>query len=342
MCFYPRKAIKLVHSFTKKGKNPLKFIDEKTAISLRGNPNLVEGLPCGQCTNCRLNRSREWAIRCMDEASLHKDNCFITLTFDDQNLSKRDRPMSLDKTELQKFFKRMRKHYVYQYYDTKLKRFLPRFARRFLLRYASKKVAKIRYYACGEYGEKYKRPHYHAILFGIDFPDKKLEKIEDGKHYYSSELLRKFWPFGNNIITDVTFDSCAYVARYIMKKALGPNAWKNYFEYMDEQTGELIGQREPEYTTMSRRPGIGKGWLDKYLRDVYPKDKKFVRDRGYMKPPKFYDTQYEIVNPSDYSRIKQARIDEALKRADPDPLQRLVAKQKIKLQRISVLKRNLE
>lgn len=311
-CFYPRQALKL-QSLTASGKRTIRFIKDDVAESLKGNPDLLSGLPCGYCTGCRLERSRQWAIRCMHEADLHEDNCFITLTFDDFSLYSRENPMSLDKREFQLFMKRLRKRF-----------------------------SKVRYYMCGEYGEKYKRPHYHAILFGIDFSDKKLEKIEDGFRYYSSALLRELWPYGNNIITNVTFDTCAYVARYIMKKQFGKDAWKFYFDYVDEVTGELVGHRLPEYTTMSRRSGIGKEWLDKYLRDVYPKDKVFMRGRGYSKPPKFYDSIYEVIDPSDHSRIKQARVDEALKRVDDNSKQRLIAKQTVKEAQISVLSRTLE
>ena len=315
-CFYPMQALKL-DSKTKKGKSVVRFIKDSFRNLFKGDPRLISGLPCGQCVGCRLERSRQWAIRMVNEAQLHVENCFITLTFDEESLAERENPMSLDKKEFQLFMKRLRK-------------------------YLDPLGIKVRYYMCGEYGELFKRPHYHAILFGVDFPDKKLEKIVDGRRYYSSALLRELWSFGNNIITDVNFDTCAYVARYIMKKHLGKDAWKNYFEYLDEQTGELVGQRLPEYTTMSRRSGIGKEWLDKYLLDVYPKDKIFMRGRGYSKPPKYYDSLYEIIDPSDLSRIKQARILEAQKCADDNTPDRLNAKQAVKLAQIGVLKRNLE
>ncbi|QXP08404.1 MAG: replication initiator protein [Arizlama microvirus] len=309
-CFYPMQALRL-SSLTAKGKSVIRFIDRKDQ-SHAGNPNLLQGLPCGQCTGCRLERSRQWAIRMMNEADCHSDNSFITLTFNDEFLMKRETPMSLDKRDFQLFMKRLRKC-----------------------------VNKpIRYFMCGEYGDLFKRPHYHAILFGLDFPDKQLHKIKDGMRYYTSSLLADVWPFGFNVITDVTFDSCAYVARYIMKKHLGKDAWLQYFDYIDEETGELVGHRIPEYTTMSRRSGIGKAWLDKYLQDVFPRDKIFLRGRGWMKPPKAYDSYYEIINPDDYSRIKQSRIESAL--ANPKSEQQLVAAKHIKEQQIKLLTRNLE
>lgn len=209
--------------------------------------------------------------------------------------------------------------------------------------FAKKTFKSPRYFMCGEYGDLFKRPHYHAILFGIDFPDKQLEKIVDGKRYYSSAVLRSLWSFGSNIITDCNFDTCAYVARYIMKKSLGKNSWMNYIDYIDEDSGELVGHRIPEYTTMSRRSGIGKEWLDKYLVDVYLRDKIFIRSKGaYSKPPKYYDSLYEIINPEDFSRLKQARVDAAALQAHDNTPDRLHAKQAVKLAQIKSLKRNLE
>ena len=144
-------------------------------------------LPCGQCIGCRLERSRQWAMRCLHEAQLHENNCFITLTYDDAHLPG-DR--SLHYSDFQKFLKRFRK---------------------------SLGGAKIRYYMAGEYGEKFGRPHWHACIFGYDFHDKKLfKRTAAGSLIYTSEHLKKLWPFGHSSIGDVTFESAAYVARYII------------------------------------------------------------------------------------------------------------------------------
>lgn len=316
-CFYPKQALR-TNALTSNGKRAIRFIDSKTAEKLVGNPDLLSGLPCGQCTGCRLERSRQWAVRMLNEADLHSANSFITLTFDDDNLKKRDNPMSLDKRDFQLFMKDLR----YELYKQNLK---------------------IRYYMCGEYGELFKRPHYHAVIFGYDFPDKQLYKVNRGLPYYTSDFLKSVWPYGFNVVTDVTFDTCAYVARYIMKKHFGKDAWKRYIDYINEETGEIIGHRIPEYTTMSRADGIGKAWLDKYLQDVYPRDKIFMRHKKvFCKPPKYYDSQYEIINPSDYLRIKKDRIEQAILCAPDDVQRHLHAKKTIKDQQIKILKRNLE
>lgn len=343
-CFYPMQARKLSSSFTKKGKNVIVFLPRGAKVN-SSDPDILSGLPCGQCVGCRLERSRQWAMRMMDEAQLHEKNCFITLTFDEEHLKKRENPQSLDKREFQLFMKRFRKA-LWDIHLSKLKLwnyfFRLFFSYDLFMWFAKKTFKSPRYFMCGEYGEMFKRPHYHAILFGVDFDDKELFKVVDGRRYFTSKSLSVLWPHGFNVITDVTFDSCAYVARYIMKKALGKNAWKTYFEYVDEETGELVGHRIPEYTTMSRRSGIGYAWLVKYLTDVYPRDRKFMRGRGFSKPPKYYDSLYEVIDPVDHSRLKQARVDAALLKADDNTPARLHAKQAVKLAQISVLKRDLE
>lgn len=316
-CFYPMQAVD-TGSLTSNGKRNIRFVSKENFnrinSHLGNSPILMSGLPCGQCTGCRLERSRQWAVRMMHEADCHSSNSFITLTFNDESLMARDVPMSLCKRDFQLFMKRLRKRLDFP----------------------------IRYFMCGEYGDLYKRPHYHAVLFGYDFPDKELYKVKDNMRYYTSSLLSDVWSYGFNVVTDVTFDTCAYVARYIMKKHLGKDAWLQYFDYLDQDTGELVGHRIPEYTTMSRRSGIGKAWLDKYLLDVYPKDRVFMRGRGFSKPPKYYDSLYEVINPEDHSRIKQDRINQALLKAPDDTTRHLIAKQTIKLQQIKTLTRNLE
>lgn len=144
-------------------------------------------LPCGKCVGCRLNRSRQWAIRCMHEASLYDKNCFITLTYDDEHLPKN---RGLDVSHFQNFMKRLRKEYGQG----------------------------IRFFHAGEYGSKTRRPHYHALLFNHDFVDKSLIAVRNDHRLYVSPSLQRLWPFGYSSVGDVTFESAAYVARYSLKK----------------------------------------------------------------------------------------------------------------------------
>jgi hypothetical protein len=198
---------------------------------------------------CRLSRSRQWAIRCVHEAQAHAENCFITLTYSDDNIPD-DR--SLRVRDFQLFLKRLRRN----------------------------TANRIRFYHCGEYGELYGRPHYHALIFGHDFPDKLLWNTSNNLPLYRSATLEQLWTMGYSSIGEVTFQSAAYVARYLLKKITGDPAQEHY-EYVNPETGEVT-QRKPEYTTMSRRPGIGRAWLDKYLSDVYPDD--FIVIKGVKMP----------------------------------------------------------
>lgn len=227
-------------------------------------------VPCGQCIGCRLERSRQWAIRCVHEASLYDRNCFVTLTFDNAHLPEDG---SLSVRTFQLFMKRLRKAYPDE---------------------------RIRFFHCGEYGETLGRPHYHACLFNFDFPDKYLFSVKNGNRLYRSDSLERIWGLGFAMIGDVTFESAAYVARYVMKKVSGVEAPGHY------------GGKRPEYTTMSRRPGIGKDWLDKYLSDVYPLDRVVVRGRE-MRPPKFYDSRFEVISPDEFKTVKLARSARAVK-----------------------------
>ena len=163
----------------------------------------------------------------------------------------------------------------------------------------------IRFFHCGEYGEKYGRPHYHAILFGIDFPDKEPWQNRNGFILYRSKILEEIWTCGYSSIGSVTFDSAAYVARYIMKKATGSLAVDKYFKGIDYETGEIL-LKKPEYTTMSRRPGIGKNWYDEFKGDAYPSDSIHMRGVS-MKPPKFYDSLYQLESPEDFELLKSKR-----------------------------------
>lgn len=306
-CFKPLQAFQTIKK-NNLGKSDIVFGQPRDKVRYKEIQ-----LPCGQCVGCRIERSRQWAIRCVHESQMHQENSFITLTFNDEHLKQRKQPKSLDVRDFQLFMKRLRKMFPNR---------------------------NIRYYHCGEYGEQFGRPHYHACLFGFDFPDKVLFKDSNGIKLYTSKLLQELWPFGFSTIGDVTFESAAYVARYIMKKHLGKDAWLHYAE-IDWNSGEILGQRKPEYTTMSRRPGIGKPWLDKYLADVYPDDFVVVKDKKH-RPPRYYDSLYEIQYPSDFTAIKEARVIKAKKHADNNTPERLKVREKCQLAKLKSLVRPLE
>jgi hypothetical protein len=266
-------------------------------------------LPCGQCVGCRLERSRQWAIRCMHEAQMHEENCFITLTYNDDHLPS-DR--SLHYRDFQLFIKRLRKRYPGR---------------------------RIRYYMAGEYGENFGRPHWHACIFGFDFPNQKLwERSTAGSLLYRSPDLEALWPFGYSTIGRVTFESAAYVARYIMKKVTGKNA-KEHYQEIDPDTGEITN-RTPEFTKMSLKPGIGYEWYKQYTADVYPHDYVVVRGKK-VKPPKYYDKKYKIENPYEFDELLYIREKSAKLRHEDNTLERLAVKEQVTKAKLLKLKRNL-
>ncbi len=266
-CFHPIQAFQVV---LKDGTKSRPFFSVRlNELSVLGKVVPVP-LPCGRCVGCRLERSRQWAMRCVQEASLHSENSFITLTYDDAHVPA---DYSLKKRHWQLFMKRLRKHF-----DGK----------------------KIRFFACGEYGENTFRPHYHAILFGHQFDDRKLitKETENGlKSIYISETLNKLWGKGFTASGNMTFESAAYVARYCLKKVNGPEAEWHY-----------LG-REPEFSLMSRMPGIGADWLKRYRKDVYPADICFARGKP-CKPPKYYDDLLKKIDEELFELVKNERVPE--------------------------------
>lgn len=213
-------------------------------------------LPCGRCIGCRLEYARQWAMRCMHEASLHDDNCFVTLTYEDAKLPYGN---TLVKKDYQDFMKRLR---------------------------WSIAPEKVRFYACGEYGDESLRPHYHAILFGYDPPDKIALPRKSEYPLWTSPELEELWGHGYVTVGSVTFESAGYVARYVTKKITGDMAEKHYWR-VDEKTGKAH-EVAPEFALMSRRPGIGRDWIDKYGLEVYRHDSVIVNGREVL-PPKYYD-----------------------------------------------------
>ena len=199
------------------------------------------------------------------------------------------------------------------------------------------KNKKIRYYHCGEYGDKNFRPHYHAIIFGLQFDDQKLFTVTNGEKLYTSEKLEKLWPFGFSTIGTVTFESAAYVARYVMKKVNGKNA-KDHYERIDPNTGEIYNL-VPEYNTMSRRPGIASGWFDKYKDDVYPSDNIHLREKTF-RPPKFYRI-YEHLMPNEMEKIKKQRMINMQKHETDNTADRLAVKEQVKNAQLNKLIRSI-
>lgn len=272
-------------------------------------PGAVNGtasrpLACGQCHGCRLERSRQWAVRCMHEASLYESNSFVTLTY-------RDAGFSLCYSDFQLFMKRLRARVS--------------------------RARKIRYFMCGEYGEITSRPHFHACLFNYQFPDLVYHKKSGaGEKIYTSELLDEIWSHGHCYVGNVSFHSAAYVARYVMKKQLGDG--ERQVEIVDPDTGE-IRRREKEFGHMSLKPGIGEAWLRRYKSDVYPHGRVVVNGVEAA-PPKHYDRLFKRWDEAGYKRLIEDR--QALGRAQFSETlpSRLDARSTVAKARIGLLKRS--
>lgn len=261
-------------------------------------------LPCGQCIGCRLARSREWAVRITHEAQLYARNVFVTLTY-------RDDRWSLDYADFQAFMKALRHQMA---------------------------PSRCRFFMCGEYGEQYHRGHFHACLFNVGFDDAVYwGESSPGNPIYRSATLERLWPHGFSSFGDVTFESAAYVARYVCKKVTGSEARERYSR-VDTETGEIT-ERMPEFARMSLKPGIGARWLEKFESDVFPVD--YVVARGIKQPvPRYYGKLLEAKYGDRFAKVKDLRKN-AVVRSDQTP-DRLAVREAVAKARQSFKKRTLE
>lgn len=299
------------------------------------NDSTEISLACGQCWGCRLERSRQWAIRCIHEAKGHSQNSFITLTYDDKYLPQK----------YNSGLKRPNGAVAYagnlRYRDVQL--FLKRY-REALSRTTAKAsqtppVGKISYYLAGEYGELYWRPHWHICLFGHSFNDQIYHRTTiTGSKLYTSSALQQLWPFGYSSIGELNYESAAYVARYVMKKITGDPAKKHY-EKLDHDTGEII-KLVPEFNKMSKRPAIGKKFIEKYKTDIYPHGYVINKARK-TKPPLYYDKQFKKLDPIGYQEMKETREIQAIYQWEENEPDRLKVREAVARAQVRSLKRQL-
>lgn len=259
-------------------------------------------LPCGQCVGCRLEYSRQWATRCVLEAMQYENNYFVTLTYDDEHISElkrcyddvlvdestgevvsvnAERRYTLCPDHLTKFIKDLRRYFEYHF-----------------------EFKGIRFFACGEYGDEKERPHFHVILFNCPLPDVyywKSPKFKGSKPYRRSHILEKIWPRGFVCVGDVSFKSCAYVARYMMKKQKGFNA-KHFYDDRG-----LV----PPFTRCSRKPGIAKSYFDENSGKIYEVDRLYIAGADgsavRVRPPAYYDRLLDNIEPELLCDVKERR-----------------------------------
>lgn len=243
-------------------------------------------LPCGKCIGCRMDKARQWGFRCLHEKKLWRNNFFVTLTYNDENMPPGG---SLCLRDVQLFMKRLRKAKD------------------------SSQANPVRFFLGGEYGEMNRRPHYHALLFNCDFPDRLIHgKNERGEPLFVSEELAKLWSLGFVTLGEVTFDSAVYCAKYALKKfnlrvdATAAERAEYEARYVVYDADGIVHERCPEFAVMSRRPGIGAGYYEKYGSEVRAHD-NIVVDGRECRPPRFYDVRSAAVDPVGFERVKRRR-----------------------------------
>lgn len=216
-----------------------------------------------------------WAFRCLAEASLYRHNWFATLTYSPENLP----PFgSLRHRDWQLFAKRVRR-----------------------------RLGKFRYLMCGEYGEQTHRPHYHALVFGLDIPDLERFSVRRGYPVYRSQMLTDLWGLGLLELGTVTAQSARYCASYVLKDCAAP-------EVLDECTGELLPLVKP-YGRMSLKPGLGDRWIRRYYPEVLAHGVCYSNDRQFVIPSRFKQI-LEDIDPEAFDNLKASAIEKA--QASPD------------------------
>lgn len=348
-CYHPLKAFEIYYD--KKTKKPkykicssnvkyieilkngtiIKRFDDSCATTNHNTNSIVRTvknymeIPCGSCLGCRLDYSRQWADRCMLELSEHTSSYFVTLTYDDYHLPKTHYvnpetgelcvANTLVKSDFQKFIRSLRK----------------------------RTGQKIRYFMSGEYGTNTIRPHYHAILFGLSLDDlRQVGANKLGQPYYTSDTILSAWsdsdglPRGFCTIGDVTWESCAYTARYVMKKV--------------GQDKEVFTSRnmQPEFTLMSRKPGIGYGYYASHPKLMEYEHIHYSTPEGgkQCSIPRYFKRKYaeenpSSVGPSKYKR-KYLKVYRSLKQEQTtlDYEAQLLAEEEAKRRAIKVLERS--
>lgn len=193
---------------------------------------------------------------------------------------------------------------------------------------------------CGEYGENLGRPHYHYLVFGYDFTDKVFHKTSrSGEKLYTSPTLNSLWPHGKAWIGQVTYESCAYVASYVMKKLSGPLAEEHYLRVDEAGNNYWL---KPEFNQMSRRPAIAQKWWEQFHQDVITDDVVVKLGGGKMKPPRYYDKLLELMDPAALAAIKVKRQERANELAEDNTPARLAVKETVTKAKMAIKKRNME
>lgn len=257
-------------------------------------PFAFNRINCGQCLSCRINHAKIWSERCLLESQYWDSTLFISLTYNEANLPFNGLNPTLRKKDFQDFMKRLRKRLN----------------------------CKVSYFASGEYGGRTKRPHYHAIVFGLNLPDLKIFKVKKTYNIYKSQFLQDVWGKGFCTVGVCNSLTTAYTAQYSLKKSKVVKLRGNLSDFEDFLTEDLYGQYrlddheflksqgliEKEFLLMSRRPAIGKRFFDEHMQDIIDNDRI---DGCEFKHIRYFDKLIEKVSPEDLKRLKMERISSA-------------------------------
>lgn len=251
-------------------------------------------IPCGSCLECKIANSKAWAQRAVLESLCHNDNYFITLTYDDDHLP--DPLFTFSRHDL-----------TLGYWSPLLYRDFELFKKRLLERYRELGHVGIRFFACGEYGSKNGRPHFHAIFYNLPIHDLEFNYSStlNGENipYLTSKLITDTWGKGFITIGECNSKTAAYVARYVIKKFTSDD------EVSYSRHCESLGfQPLPsEFRQASRRPGLGRTYFDLHFQDIYKSDKVYLPDGVISKPSSYFDILYKKINEEDLFKIKLSR-----------------------------------
>jgi hypothetical protein len=220
------------------------FLVKNTNLDVN-NENLMTPVPCGKCIPCLKRRSSHWSFRINEEQKKAKSSCFLTLTYEKTPLSANGLP-TLVKKDYQNFFKRLRK-----------------------LAPAQKGKNRLKYFACGEYGTKTQRPHYHAIVFNIP------QDIIN-----NATQIRDTWKHGHVMVTNSNLATINYVVGYITKGG---------FKHQIDKEHGIYDDRIPDFQLMSK--GLGECYLTPSMIKYYKDRKLFciVHEDGHiLSMPRYY------------------------------------------------------
>lgn len=275
----------------------------------RWNSDQVQILPCGQCTSCRLAYSKDWAIRCMLEAQDHEFNYFVTLTYDDFHLPKGEFldydgvvwDSNLNRRDVQLFLKNLREYERTHYGNTGIKVFY-----------------------CGEYGDENGRPHYHLCLFGVSEIKDLVYHFTSGKYkHYKSSTYESFWTSSESgikmlrgfvDITELSFDTVAYTARYCMKKQKGKKK-RDFLEFCAENFISEVPLRTDPFIGMSLKPGIASAYFERNKLQLATEDAvKYQKNYELFKSrcPRYFDKLFDRDDSAAFAKVKANRLKKAL------------------------------